>query len=141
MAAAARAAGTPVVREAFADRRYNADGSLVARSEPGSLLTVDEAAALLKVKSSTVRQWVRDGRIPCYRLVPRATRFTPQLLRDFAAAESFGHKFQDLHLAVAEYASRRSATTINPIGERVSNQNFGEFRIDVCATLGYGPNC
>ena len=45
MAAAARAAGTPVIREAFADRRYNADGSLVARTEPGSLLTVDEAAA------------------------------------------------------------------------------------------------
>ncbi|MEA2325363.1 MAG: 5-oxoprolinase (ATP-hydrolyzing) subunit [Thermoanaerobaculia bacterium] len=45
MAAAARAAGTPVIREAFADRRYNADGSLVARSESGSLLGVDEAAA------------------------------------------------------------------------------------------------
>ena len=45
MAAAARAAGTPVIREAFADRRYNADGSLVARSEPGSLLSVDEAAS------------------------------------------------------------------------------------------------
>ncbi|MDP9362315.1 MAG: LamB/YcsF family protein [Acidobacteriota bacterium] len=45
MAAAARAAGTPVVREAFADRRYNADGSLVARSEPRSLLDVAEAAA------------------------------------------------------------------------------------------------
>jgi UPF0271 protein len=45
MAAAARAAGTPVIREAFADRRYNPDGSLVARSEPGSLLSVDEAAA------------------------------------------------------------------------------------------------
>ena len=44
MASAARAAGTPVVREAFADRRYNADGSLVSRKEVGSLLTVDEAA-------------------------------------------------------------------------------------------------
>jgi excisionase family DNA binding protein len=49
-----------------------------------AFLTVDEAAAMLKVKSSTVRQWVRDGRIPCYRLGPRATRFTPQLLREFA---------------------------------------------------------
>jgi UPF0271 protein len=44
MASAARAAGTLVVREAFADRRYNADGSLVSRKEAGSLLTVDEAA-------------------------------------------------------------------------------------------------
>lgn len=45
MAIAARAVGTPVIREAFADRRYNADGSLVARSEAGSLLDVAGAAA------------------------------------------------------------------------------------------------
>jgi len=45
MATAARTAGTTVIREAFADRRYNADGSLVSRSIAGSLLGVDEAAA------------------------------------------------------------------------------------------------
>ena len=45
MATAARTAGTTVIREAFADRRYNADGSLVSRSIPGSLLGIDEAAA------------------------------------------------------------------------------------------------
>jgi UPF0271 protein len=65
MAAAAGAAGTPVIREAFADRRYNADASLVPRSEPGSLLTVDEAAsqaALLANESAVI---ARDGsRIP-----------------------------------------------------------------------------
>lgn len=45
MAAAARAAGTPVIREAFADRRYEPDGALVSRKEPGSTLTIEEAAA------------------------------------------------------------------------------------------------
>jgi len=61
MARTARAAGTPVIREAFADRRYNADGSLVARSEPGSLLGVDEAAAqvLLLIAEGVVI--ARDG--------------------------------------------------------------------------------
>jgi len=44
MATAARTSGTKVIREAFADRRYNADGSLVNRSIAGSLLGVDEAA-------------------------------------------------------------------------------------------------
>jgi UPF0271 protein len=44
MAAAARASGMPVIREAFADRRYMPDGSLMPRSESGSLLSVDEAA-------------------------------------------------------------------------------------------------
>jgi UPF0271 protein len=61
MATAARTAGTRVIREAFADRRYNADGSLVARSIAGSLLTVDEAAeqAALLAKQRVVI--ARDG--------------------------------------------------------------------------------
>lgn len=57
MAAAARAAGTQVIREAFADRRYNADGSLVSRKEPNALLSVDEAveqAALLATDGAVV---------------------------------------------------------------------------------------
>jgi UPF0271 protein len=67
MAAAARAAGTPVIREAFADRRYNADGSLVARSESGSLLGVDEAAAQAAMLAHEGAVIAKDGsriRIP-----------------------------------------------------------------------------
>jgi UPF0271 protein len=44
MAAAARDRRIGVVREAFADRRYEPDGSLTSRSHPGSLLTIEEAA-------------------------------------------------------------------------------------------------
>ena len=44
MAAAAHAAHTPVIREAFADRRYAPDGSLTPRSDPAALLSVEEAA-------------------------------------------------------------------------------------------------
>jgi UPF0271 protein len=61
MAAAARAAGTPVIREAFADRRYNRDGSLVARSEPGSLLDVAEAAAQAAMLANESAVIARDG--------------------------------------------------------------------------------
>jgi UPF0271 protein len=65
MAEAARARGTNVVREAFADRRYNPDGSLLSRKEAGSLLTIDEAveqAALLANESTVI---AADGsRIP-----------------------------------------------------------------------------
>jgi 5-oxoprolinase (ATP-hydrolysing) subunit A len=61
MAAAARAAGTPVIREAFADRRYNTDGSLVARTESGSLLTVDEAAAQAAMLANESAVIARDG--------------------------------------------------------------------------------
>lgn len=61
MAEAARARGTNVIREAFADRRYNADGSLVSRKEAGSLLTIDEAReqALLLAREGVVV--ARDG--------------------------------------------------------------------------------
>jgi 5-oxoprolinase (ATP-hydrolysing) subunit A len=44
MAVAARLVGMGVIREAFADRRYEPDGALVARGTPGALLTVVEAA-------------------------------------------------------------------------------------------------
>jgi UPF0271 protein len=65
MATAARAAGTPVIREAFADRRYNADGSLVSRKESGSLLTIKEAAdqaeSLVRNRAVIARDGSRVG--------------------------------------------------------------------------------
>ena len=61
MAAAARAAGTPVIREAFADRRYNTDGSLVARTETGSLLGVAEAAGQASMLANEGAVIARDG--------------------------------------------------------------------------------
>ncbi len=65
MAAAARDADTPVIREAFADRRYEPDGSLVSRKEPRSLLTVEEAAAQAALLASEGIVIARDGsRVP-----------------------------------------------------------------------------
>jgi UPF0271 protein len=65
MAAAARAAGIPVIREAFADRRYESDGSLMSRKLPGSLLTVEEAAAQAALMVSEGVVIARDGtRVP-----------------------------------------------------------------------------
>jgi UPF0271 protein len=61
MAAAARAAGMRVIREAFADRRYEPDGALTPRSVPGSTLTIDEAAAQAKLLASERAAIARDG--------------------------------------------------------------------------------
>ncbi|MGZ8868359.1 MAG: LamB/YcsF family protein [Thermoanaerobaculia bacterium] len=44
MAAVARESGVPVIREVFGDRGYRQDGSLIPRSEPGALLSIEEAA-------------------------------------------------------------------------------------------------
>jgi lactam utilization protein B len=65
MAAAARAAGLPVIREAFADRRYEPDGSLTPRSLAGSKLTIEEAAAQAALLVTEGVAIARDGtRIP-----------------------------------------------------------------------------
>lgn len=57
MEAAAMALGHPFTAEAFADRRYRSDGSLVPRSQPGSFLTApDEVAA-------QVRRLVTDSEV------------------------------------------------------------------------------
>lgn len=65
MAAAARAAGIPVIREAFADRRYEPDGTLTPRSISGSTLTIEEAAAQATLLATDRTVIARDGtRIP-----------------------------------------------------------------------------
>lgn len=61
MAAAARAAGTRVIREAFADRRYEPDGSLTPRSIAGSTLTVEEAAAQARLLATDGVVIARNG--------------------------------------------------------------------------------
>lgn len=61
MAAAARARGNRVIREAFADRRYEPDGSLMSRKLVGSLLTVDEAAAQAELLAREHAVIARDG--------------------------------------------------------------------------------
>jgi len=61
MAAAARARGLRVIREAFADRRYEPDGSLMSRKLAGSLLTVDEAAQQARLLAGEGAVVARDG--------------------------------------------------------------------------------
>ena len=57
MEQAARAVGHSFTAEAFADRRYRADGTLLPRSEPGAVLTDPEEVA------RQVRRLVTDGEV------------------------------------------------------------------------------
>jgi UPF0271 protein len=61
MAAAARDAGTRVIREAFADRQYEADGSLVSRKVSGSTLSIEDAAAQAALLAREGVVIARDG--------------------------------------------------------------------------------
>ena len=61
MATAAREAGTPFIAEAFADRRYEPDGSLTPRSIAGSTLTIEEAAAQAALLAREHVVIARDG--------------------------------------------------------------------------------
>lgn len=61
MAAAARHTGIEVIREAFADRRYEPDGSLTPRSIAGSTLTIEETAAQAKMLAHEHTVIARDG--------------------------------------------------------------------------------
>jgi 5-oxoprolinase (ATP-hydrolysing) subunit A len=59
---AGREAGLTVAEEAFADRRYRPDGTLVPRGEPGALLTDPEEAAEQAVRLAQERMVVlNDG--------------------------------------------------------------------------------
>ncbi len=54
---AAEQAGLPIVREAFADRAYNPDATLVARSNPGAMVTDPAEAA------ERMSRLITEGRI------------------------------------------------------------------------------
>jgi excisionase family DNA binding protein len=54
----------------------------VELSEP--LLDARAAGELLNVPESTVYEWVRQGRLPCLRLGPRAIRWTRSMLAEWA---------------------------------------------------------
>ncbi len=68
LVAVADACGLPVANEVFADRTYQADGSLTPRSRPDALIT-DEAAAVAQAL-----RMVREGKV-------RATDGTDVLIR------------------------------------------------------------
>lgn len=57
LVAVAEACGLPVVSEVFADRTYQADGSLTPRAQPNSVIT-DEGAAVAQVL-----RMVREGKV------------------------------------------------------------------------------
>lgn len=63
MERAARDLGHPFTPEAFADRRYRADGSLLPRSEPGALLTdAGDVAAQVRALVTQSEVVSSDGR-------------------------------------------------------------------------------
>jgi 5-oxoprolinase (ATP-hydrolysing) subunit A len=61
MALVARENGLHVIREAFADRRYMPDGSLVSRKDADALLSIDEAAAQAYMLASEGKVIARGG--------------------------------------------------------------------------------
>jgi len=61
MAAAAREVSLPVIREAFADRRYESHGSLTPRSVAGATLSIEEAAAQAAMLVAAGAVIARDG--------------------------------------------------------------------------------
>ena len=61
-ASIARQRGIAVIREAFADRRYMPDGSLVSRKEADALLGVEEAAKQARMLATESSVIARDGR-------------------------------------------------------------------------------
>ena len=74
-----------------------ADGALMPASDlTDELLTIAEAAKLLKVSTATLHRWLKDGRLRAYHVGPRAVRVyrvdLAKLLVPTAAAEDAEHR-------------------------------------------------
>jgi hypothetical protein len=55
---------------------------------PDALLTVDEAAAILRCSPSSLNKWRLTGRGPKFVFVGRRVRYTPAALTDFIVAST-----------------------------------------------------
>ena len=62
-----------------------AGGTETAQGKQTLLLTVAEAARLLRIRPDTLYHWVSQGRIPCVRLSARCLRFKQDELERWVA--------------------------------------------------------
>ena len=58
-------------------------GTAIIRSRYEGLLTIKEAAQLLGCSVHTIRNYIKDNRLPCYRLGSRMIRLHPSDLKEF----------------------------------------------------------
>lgn len=106
MIAVADARGVPVASEVFADRTYQADGSLTPRSQPNALITdeaVAVAQALRMVREGKVRATdgtevlIRADTICLHGDGPHPVEFARRLRNEFVAAGIEVEKFDPGH--------------------------------------------
>jgi excisionase family DNA binding protein len=69
------------------------------------LLTLPEAAKLLKVSVVTIRRWIKQGRLPAYHVGPRKVR-----IRRHDLTQAFTPTYQEGMSAVPENLTIRSLT-------------------------------
>ncbi|MCL5961187.1 MAG: helix-turn-helix domain-containing protein [Chloroflexi bacterium] len=85
------------------------------------LLTIAEAAKLLKVSVVTIQRWVKQGRLPAYQLGPRQIRIRCQDLASVLVRE---HQLEVNTATEAEFIR----TTIRPLTEGEVEQRFEAIR-------------
>ena len=114
----------------------------VTVDESGDLLSVAEAAKLLRVSVATFKRWLKDGRLPAYHLGPRYVRIrrsdltrvlTPLQregvipvkegpVREGAAIQTSVRPVTDVEVAQMGEAIRRSQEVIDMIRRRRKGQ-------------------
>jgi 5-oxoprolinase (ATP-hydrolysing) subunit A len=102
-ARAAAAAGLPVVAEAFADRAYRADGTLVPRGQPGAVLT-DPALVAGRAVDMATRQVVESADGTQIVVRPRSICLHGDTEGAVTLATAVRQALQDAGLRVAPFA-------------------------------------
>jgi UPF0271 protein len=102
-ARAAAAAGLAVVAEAFADRAYQPDGTLVPRGQPGATLT-DPAAVAARVVAMATRQVVESAAGEEIAVRPRSVCIHGDTAGAVTLARAVRHALGEAGVRVAPFA-------------------------------------
>ncbi|MDP2935922.1 MAG: helix-turn-helix domain-containing protein [Dehalococcoidia bacterium] len=81
------------------------------------LLTISEAAKLLKISTVTLHRWLKQGRLPAYHLGPRCIRI---LRSDMAALLTPTRKEEEE--SMQEEMPIQTELTIRPLGDEQANR-------------------
>lgn len=121
---------------------HHAGGRQMVVDQDNDLLSVAEAARLLRVSPATIKRWLKDGRLPAYHLGPRYIRIrrseltrvltplqregvTPvkeDSVKEGAAIQTSVRPVTDVEVAHIGEAIRRSQEVIDMIRRRRKGQ-------------------
>jgi nitrogen PTS system EIIA component len=90
-------------------------------------LGIQEVAELLNVSSSTIRRWLKEGKIPAYRL-NHQFRFSSMEIENWVMSHQTGKREESIPFSKEEVISLKEEKAETLLAKKIGSQTFSLFR-------------